>query len=184
MTTGPQRTVHAQEAFKFNDVFGFKFQVLTFGAAVARRVKLSPPEMSTDGGRKARQPITLVPDEEGGRSIVCGWVDVPRKIAELKSYNVASEQFQARYGAAIDMTREEWEKVVAEINGFFRIQQIETTVVDTAVRPTGKTKVEKPAEERRADPSLSLAAVMLLIGIAIGFGLGYLVFGLDIMRRS
>jgi hypothetical protein len=184
MANGPQRTVLAQEAFKFNDVFGFKFSVLFFGAAVKRRLRLSEPEMSTDGGRKARQPIMLMPEEEGGRALVLGWIDVPRKIAELRSYNVASSQFEARYGSAIDIPREEWERAAAEVTGFLRIHQIETTVVDSGSKAAGPKKDEKPAVEKPADPSMSLAIAMLVIGTLIGFGLGYLVFGLKAMTSS
>jgi hypothetical protein len=180
MANGPQRTVLAQEAFKFNDVFGIKFAVQSFGSTVKRRLKLSEPEMSTDGGRKARQPITLMTEEEGGRSIVVGWVDVPRKLAELRSFNVAKEQYEARYQSSIDVPREEWERAVSEIIGFFRIQQIETSVVDTAVRATDKQKAKIEKVAAPADPSITLALVMLAIGVLIGFGLGYLVFRLNI----
>lgn len=184
MANGPQRTVFAQEAFKFNDIFGMKFSVLIYGADVKRRLRISEPEMSTDGGRKARQPITFVPDEEGGRAIVLGWVDVPRKIAELRSYNVASTQFEARYGAAIDIAREEWERASAEVTGFLRIHQVETTVVDTGSKNSGTKREEKPVVEKPADPSMQLAIAMLIIGTLIGFGLGYLVFGLKAMTSS
>jgi hypothetical protein len=137
--------------------------------------------MSTDGGRKARQPLTLVPEEEGGRTIVVGWVDVPRKLAELRSFNTASQQFEERYKSSIDINREEWERAIAELSGFFRIQQVETTVVDTGgSRSPAKSKQEE-AEEKRGDPSIPLAITMLVIGILIGFGLGYLVFKLHIL---
>lgn len=185
--TGPQRTVLAQEAFQFNDVFAIKFGNQTYGSPTKRRLKVSQPEMSTDGGRKARQPITLAPWEEGGRSITVGWVDVPRKLAEVRSFNVAKEQFEARYrDTAIDIAREEWERAVSELISFLRIQQIETTVVDTAVRATEKQKAKAAAEKpkERTDPSITLALIMLGIGVAIGFGLGYLVFRLNIFVQG
>lgn len=181
MANGPQRTVLAQEAFKFNDIFAMKFAPLSFGTGTKRKLKISEPEMSTDGGRKARQPITLMPEEEGGRAIVVGWVDVPRKLAELRSFNVAKEQYEARYQSSIDIPREEWERATSEITGFFRIQQIETTVVSAAARDKAKA-LEKPAA--KSDPSMTLALIMLALGIAIGFGLGYLVFRLHIFVQA
>jgi hypothetical protein len=177
-----KRTVHAQQAFQFSDIFGFKFQNLTFGTPNVRRLKLSEPEMSTDGGRKARQPIILAPDVEG-RSLVVGWVDVPRRVAELKSFNTQIQQWEARYGQErIDIARDEYERALTELHGFFRIQQIQTTVVEAPARPKEREKPAAAPTEKASPVGVMIA--MLAIGVLIGFGLGYLVFALRIFGSS
>jgi hypothetical protein len=177
-----KRTLHAQEAFKFSDVFGFKFQNVTFGAP-PRRLKLMEPEMSTDGGRKARQSIVLAADADGARALVAGWLDVPRKVSELKSYNLQGAQYEARYGGErIDIQREEYERALAELQSFFRIQQIQTTVVEAPARPPPRDKAAPKAAESPGPTGPMIA--MLALGILIGFGLGYLVFHLRIFGPS
>lgn len=180
MADDPQRTVHAQEAFRFSDVFGYKFAEVTYGASNPRRLKLNEPEMSTDGGRKARQSIVLIPDEEAGRSLLCGWLDVPRKTAELRTYNLLSQQYESRHGGeALEMAREDYDRAFGELQGFLRIQKFDTTVLDAPARRSPKTQ-DLPAAVVPSSSPLGAMIAMLVIGILIGVGLGYLVFQLRV----
>lgn len=181
MTDDPQRTVHAQEAFEFGDVFGYKFGGLTFGNTPPRKLKLNEPEMSTGGGRKARQSIVLFPENgDSGRALVCGWLDVPRRVAELRSYNLLSQQHEARYGESIDLLREDYDRAIEELKSFFRIQKLSTTVIDAPPKPNAPSGA---AREKTPAPIVAMSA-MLLIGVLIGLGIGYLVFGLRVFGAS
>jgi hypothetical protein len=179
-TEDNKRTLHAQAAFQFSDVFGYKFANLSFGESPSRRLKLNEPEMSTDGGRKARQSIVLTPEAEGSRTLVCGWVDVPRKTGELRSYNLISQQFEQRYSTPLDISRDEYDRVIRELSSFFKIQNVQSTVIDAPARIRAPSK----AEPSPSAAPLGAMVAMLVIGILIGFGLGYLVFHLRVFGAT
>ncbi|MCK6548938.1 hypothetical protein L6R52_24045 [Myxococcota bacterium] len=185
MAEDQHRTIHAQQAFEFVDVFNLKFAIHTFGASPKRRIKLMEPEVSTDGGRKARQPVVLAGvDDEGARPLVCGWLDVPRRVAELRTYGALRQQFEGRAGAQLDLPRDEYDRAIQELVGFLKIHRIETTMLEAAARPS-VAPTERPAA-KPAPTSTPVAPMlgMLVIGILIGLGLGYLLFGLRVLGAS
>ena len=107
MVDDSKRTLHAQQAFEFSDLFAYKFGSRIYGG---RRFKLMEPDgPSTAGGRQARQSLILQPDE-GEQKLVAGWIDATQKSAELKGYNTLKEQHQARFGKSLDMSREEYDE--------------------------------------------------------------------------
>jgi hypothetical protein len=171
----PNRTVHAQQAFELTEVFHYKFGHLFFGQARPRKLKILEPELSTAGGKRARQSLVLIPDDGDSGNLVIGWLDAPARTAELRSFNVVRQQFQARFNSEIDIKREEYDALIDDLRGFLKIQKIDHKIVEAAVGPAPK----KPAAERaapRADTNVMLA--MLSIGMLFGFFLGYVVFEL------
>src|SRR5687768_14401573 len=95
-----RRTMHADQAVHLADLVSLKFSSIRYGTTSKRVLKVMEPDgPSTDGGRKARQSIVLAPEEGDEKgTIVCGWLDVFRRVAELKSYPVVSQTHQERYG--------------------------------------------------------------------------------------
>ncbi|MEQ9500210.1 MAG: hypothetical protein RIT81_25270 [Deltaproteobacteria bacterium] len=170
------RTVHAQQAFEFGDVFGYKFNPLSFGASVKRRLTLSEPDgLSTAGGRQSRQSLVLIPeDDESAGNVVIGFIDTVHKNAEVRSFNAVSQQFSARYGRKFDLEREAFDLLLAELGGFLKIQKIDYQVIEAAHIP----KKPAPPPEPVAPSNANLGALlgMLALGILIGFGFGWLVF--------
>lgn len=187
-----RRTVHAQKVFEFGDLFNLKFQIITFGDSPKRRWKLNEAEVSTDGGRKARQPIMLtsVDDDAAIRPIVGGWIDTLRRVAEARSYAVVRQQLEGR-SQKLDLSREEYERAIEELRGFLRIHQIELTIVEGTSAPAPAREERpgpRPAPRPQAAPAPGAGVgpllLMLFIGVLIGFGLGYLVFGLRVLGAS
>lgn len=180
MVDDPNRTVHAQQAFEFSDVFGYKFQILAYGQTKPRRLKLNAPEgMSTAGGRQARQSMVLQADD--GESVVCGWVDVPQKMAEIRAYPAVAQAFEARFKRAFDLPKPDYERMVADLEGFLKIQKIDIHIAEIAPVPIPRPSAPSPAAvEVSEEPpsSLGMALGMLGLGLIIGFGLGYLAFGM------
>jgi hypothetical protein len=179
MTDDPNRTVHAQQAFEFSDVFGYKFAVLVFGQQRPRKLKLNQPDgMSTAGGRQARQSMVLQGDQ--GEGIVVGWVDVPAKTAEIRAYNAVAQAFDARHKRSIDLEKTEYDRLVAELEGFLKIQKIEYRISETASvpKPRSNSTPSAPVIDDSTPPNLGMALGMLGLGLIIGFGLGYLAFGM------
>lgn len=170
------RTVHAQQAFEFGDVFGYKFNPLTFGSETKRRLTLSAPDgLSTAGGRQSRQSLVLVPeDDNDGGTMVIGFIDPVHKSAEIRSFNAVSQQFSARYGKKFDLDRAAFDLLVAELGGFLKIQKIDYQVVEAAHIP--KKPTPAPVEEAPPASNVGVMLGMLALGIAIGFVLGWAVF--------
>jgi hypothetical protein len=177
----PNRTVHAQQAFELTEVFAYKFGHLFFGQARPRKLKLLEPDVSTAGGKRARQSLVLSPDEGDGGNLVIGFIDAPARIAELRSYNVLRQQFQARFNTEIDLKREEYDAMLRDLRSFLKIQRFDPKIVEAAPVPQ---ITKKPALAPAADtldlPQVNVGVMlaMLSIGILIGFAIGYIVFEL------
>jgi hypothetical protein len=172
----PNRTVHAQQAFELTEVFQYKFGHVLFGKTRPRRLKMLEPDVSTAGGKRARQSLVLVPDEGDGGTLVIGFIDAPARIAELRSFNVVRNQFQARFQSEIDLARDEYDALLDDLRGFLKIQRFDPKIVEATVGPQMQ---KRPAPEPPAPKSnVPLMLAMLSIGILIGFAIGYIVFGL------
>src|SRR5262245_56968094 len=117
-----RRTHHADQAVHLADLVSLKFAAQRFGKQRKRYVRVMEPDgPSTDGGRKARQSIVLLPEDgELGGAIVCGWLDVFRHVAELKSYAIVSQNFQDRYGMAVDLSKAEYQRMLDTMLDFVR----------------------------------------------------------------
>jgi hypothetical protein len=176
MADDPHRTVHAQQAFELTEVFQYKFGHVLFGRARPRRLKLLEPDVSTAGGKRARQSLVLVPDGGEGGNLVIGWLDSPARTAELRSYNVVRQQYQARFSSEIDLLREEYDSLLDDVRSFLKIQKIEHKIVEAAARPQVQKK--PVAEAEGAKPNVNVMLAMLSIGMLIGFAIGYIVFEL------
>lgn len=169
------RTLHAQMAFELTDVFGFKFGPLQFGNKRPRKLELSKPDgPSTAGGRVARQNLVLVPAEGSPASpIVVGWVDVTNRRAELRSFRMLGKQFEARHGRGIDLEADAYDKLDQELSGFFSLQKIDLGRIDASVQAPSPDAVVERGPRESSLPMLG----MLALGIALGLGLGYVIFG-------
>lgn len=169
-----QRTEYAQQAFAFNDLFTYKFARQIYGIRRARRLRLNEPAgPSTSGGRQARQPLVLVPDEGQG-NLVLGWVDATLRHAEIRSYDVLREQFVARFSVSIDLEREAYDQLRHDLEGFLKTQKIE--VLHALTSPVADRSSPHAADAGNGAVSLLALLGMLVVGIIIGLGLGYVLF--------
>lgn len=179
MVDEPNRTVHAQQAFEFTDLFAYKFGSRLYGQPPRRLRLMEPDGPSTAGGRQARQSIVLQPDE-GEQKLVLGWIDVTQKTAELKGYNLVKAQHLARFSQKFGMDRGTYDAVLKELIGFLNIQKIEHKVLEGA--PVGASRsARSPAGASSAPAASGYGAPhligMLVMGVVIGVALGFLLFG-------
>jgi hypothetical protein len=178
------RTHHADQAVHLVDLVRLKFVNQRFGTLRKRVVRLmSPDGPSTDGGRKARQSIVLVPeDSDAGGAIVCGWLDVFRHTAELKTYAIVGAAFQERYGMAIDISKTEYQRMLDMMLEFLRGLQIDARM---AIATRSKTVVaERPVPApvpaiKRSELSERMA--LIAGGALLGFSLCYALFALGVL---
>src|SRR5262245_41472525 len=144
MAGDPTRTYHATQAMQLSELIALKFAAQRFGKAPVRVVKVTEPDgPSTDGGRKARQPMLLAPEKGEGNAIVFGFIDPVKKSAELRSYQALKQQYEARHHESLDITDEEYGKLLGAMRDFLALQQFGFELVETGARTSSKTG-EKP----------------------------------------
>jgi hypothetical protein len=179
-----QRTLHAQRAFDFSTTFAYRFGNVAFGAKTPRKLDLVGADaVSTAGGKQARQSVVLHPGSNDQNNIVVGFIDVPHKSCEIRSYAVTSQQFYARFRRTFDTTREEYEALVDDLQGFLRLHNFQVTSIESSA----SSDVPGDSGSGRRAPSVpasfwGMLAVMLLAGTLGGLLLGYLAFGLGVFR--
>lgn len=166
----PNRTINAQQAFAFGDVFAYKFDPASYGPRQRKLHLVEPDGPSTAGGKQARQSLVLE-WPEGGSRLVIGWVDVPAKQAELRSYNVICQHYVARYGGSFEMSTEDYDRMLSDIRSLFKHRKIEPSMVEAAVGP--QPRMPEPVPQKGGVGVMAMA----LFAVAVGLGAGYLIFG-------
>ncbi|MBI2378335.1 MAG: hypothetical protein HYV07_30325 [Deltaproteobacteria bacterium] len=178
MSFEASRTVHAQQALDISELLALKFADKSFGGRTARKVKVTSPDgPSTDGGKRARQTIILVPAEEpenfsSGESVPCGWLDAAQKQAELKSFDVLASQYHGRHGRRIDIDQAAYDVLLAEIQAFLKTQAFMTKVT-TVVPQKAATTRHLDREQAPVEPSAQGGALWAGVGFLAGFMVCY-----------
>jgi len=128
VSTDLKRTMFADKAVAAAEMFDIRYGKRDVGDG-RRRLALGEPDgPSTDGGRKARQPIVL--GGADGRSAVVGFLDVAKLKVELRPHAVIAEAWQTRWHEPIDVSRGEWAPLVADMNEFFVRMGYEVKLVE------------------------------------------------------
>lgn len=138
-------TMFANRAVITATAISTKFADRQFGTAVKRKLRVDEPEgPSTGGGKKARQPLSLIPIQGSSPALVCGWIDVVTNEAELRSYGALATRYFARHNLMPDIAEPEYNKFIEELRG--------------TLGAVGITKVEMAHEEPPAAGPTAAAA--------------------------
>lgn len=177
---------------QLSELITLKFAPYKFGKAPVRVVRVAEPDgPSTDGGRKARQPMMLAPERGDGNSIVFGFIDLTKKAAELRSFHSIKQQYEARHHEALNMTDEEYGKLLGTMRDFLNAQQFGFELVDLPppraqstsappsgpnVRVRGASNLSAPPTAADEEPTLSKLpiAIGFIAGTLFGFVLCYI----------
>jgi hypothetical protein len=128
------RTQHAGEVVSATEMLRVRFSERAYGTRRKRVLRLSEPEsLSTDGGRKARQTIMLADEgaEPRAPALVCGWIDIPKHAAEIRAYAAAKDGYTQRGGPTLDLSHNEYDRAMAELQDFLATVHVSATVVAT-----------------------------------------------------
>lgn len=185
MAVDPSRTYHASQAMQLSELIALKFAAQRFGKSPARMVKVSEPDMSTDGGRKARQPMLLAPEKGDGQAIVFGFIDLTRRAAELRSYHAIKTQYESRHQGLLDITEQEYGKLLGTMREFVDAQQYTFELVELPPPRTTSKSGDRPppgmssgaAIKPRSGSNVSIApraSAFQMMPLAIGFVAGTL----------
>lgn len=166
------RTFHASQAIALAELMLLKFTNERYGTTVPRTLKILEPDgPSTDGGRKARQPLVLMP--EGGpenRAVMCGWIDGSKRTSELRSYAVISQAFSARHNEGIDLSRGEYDRFLKALQDFLKAQEIEVHFSSTpAPRAPTAPPASLPPPQRVAAQANWVSPLLLGTSFLLGF---------------
>lgn len=167
------RTGYAAEGVRVAVLFAHRFGRRLLGNRAHLSVKLNEPGVSTEAGTRARQAIVLVATKTKRGTTTIGWLDIPRSIAELKSYPMLAEQHRTRRGQEeFDVGREEYEALLKDLDAFLRGSSITPTIAElpSILPKTGQTLPIKRSEVQLNPRAIAAIIVLILmIGIGIGF---------------
>jgi hypothetical protein len=165
---GPIYTMTAAQGASAAELINSGMAKKAVGKNVQRRVLVAAPDgPSTQGGKHARQTITLSPVEgQQGAIIMCGWLDVAKKEAGLRDYKAVAEQFKARSGKQIDLTPEEYLSIINELEKFMGI--IKVSVTHERVNSVEKAAVvAQNIAEVEPEPEPPSRTMLIVVGAVI-----------------
>ncbi|ADO70098.1 uncharacterized protein STAUR_2294 [Stigmatella aurantiaca DW4/3-1] len=161
------RTAFANKAAVIADLVRATFSRRSYGAP-AYRLRIDEPDgPSTGGGILARQPISLVSNMESAPAIVCGWVDVSKMESQLRNHAAVARRHQSRYGRAMDISAEEYERFFTELVDTLFYGGIKVLVLIPDEQDTAPAQ----AQPRQA-PSRSRLGTFLMLVLAFALGVG------------
>lgn len=160
-------TMTAREGLDAAEVVKAAFRNRTIGAITPRRLEVVEPDgPSTAGGKRARQTIRLVPAQGEGAPVMCGFLDVAKKLVELRSYTVVAQQYAERFTKQFDVTPSEYatlcrdlESTLAVFNYEF-VREVETKPAAEGVRAQLSSRARPHARVLNVVLALLLAAVV------------------------
>ncbi|HEX8436006.1 MAG TPA: hypothetical protein VF697_12945, partial [Archangium sp.] len=166
------RTMFATHAALFADRLRDKLSKKIYGRNPHRVLRIDEPEgPSTAGGLLARQCISLIPRRGTAPTIVCGWVDVAKKEAQLRSHESLARRYEAQHGTRIDISAEDYERCLDDLVNTLLAGDIKVRVIV----PEDSTPAQAPsppptAQGQNFPPWLAgvAAAVTFLLGLLLG----------------
>ncbi len=161
-----KRTQIAQAAFDFAGYFAATFGAYRVGGTVPRRPALvAPQDMSTSGGKKAKQHIVLKPEAAGASVLTVGWIDLAHGESCLRTYGCLREMHVQRFGnQPFDLDPQAYQGFYDMAHQFFTRQGMRLQIEAQSALPA-------PAASSTSNRNLVLTvvAVLALFGIvAIG----------------
>lgn len=110
-------TVLAREGVNVAQLLNTALSKRTLGKLTPRRLDVAAPiGQSTQGGKKARQSVTLIPVSGEGPSVMCGWIDAAQRVAELREYQDVAVQYKSRFGERFEVSAEEYATLMKDLS--------------------------------------------------------------------
>jgi hypothetical protein len=171
MTEQQKMTAFAQAALATSELVNTKFAQTKLAGTVIRGVRVVPPEgESTQGGKKARESINLVPtDGDGSRTLTCGFLDVGLRAAELRSHAALDVIHQQRFQRPLDIPKREYEAFLSELTALLSAEGFVLKTVDAEVQSQRSAATAPKKEGSPVVPIVigAVVAVGLVVGVAV-----------------
>ncbi|MHB8417447.1 MAG: hypothetical protein ACYDCL_05190 [Myxococcales bacterium] len=169
----PPRTVFAQEALDFAQLFSIAFAqpLVSSKTKATYSVEISKPEgPSTGGGVQGTQHITLVP-QGGGPPLVVGSANRPKMTADLRTFALVRENHERRSpGSPLALDAAAYGTLLDQLVKFCSAQGMTVNVADAGPG----APVRSAAAPGRVPWGLvvGIAVAVLAIGLGLGLFLG------------
>lgn len=161
------RTMFAQAGSDLASQFEHASEDLAWG-----RLRLAGLDVSTDGGKLARQSMMIEP-RSGGSAAVIGWVNVAEKRGEVRDHRLVAEAYEARYNQKFFLTKAQYDDALALVDFLLKRQKVEyTRVVPSAVPgagPAGGRGEPAPPAPGGSGVAWVLVSVLVLAGLGAGY---------------
>ncbi|HYH97315.1 hypothetical protein [Hyalangium sp.] len=172
------RTEFAQQGVLIADLLRTTFAQRRYGPARYRLHIVEPNGPSTGGGRQARQPLSLVSRKESVPAIVCGWVNVAQREAQVRSYGVMAQRYERRHGSTPRLTEEEYGRFLDKLmdtlfDGGFQIVHL---VSDDEESQPARKSVRWLQRSSRSGLGVAL---LVVLAFALGMNAEFLAPGLQ-----
>jgi hypothetical protein len=166
-----RRTQVAQNMVDFSRNFEAAFAEVRVKGDVSRVAQLVEPSgMSTAGGKMARQPLNLVP-EQGGPAIAVGWIELPTSRASIKTYRNLSAMHLARFrGRPLDIEEASYQQFLSWVQGHLSSYGI-SVVLDDDLTPSVRPP-PAPKEEAASGGDVMTYAAIALLAFLFGASVG------------
>lgn len=161
-----KRTMMAQQALEVSDLLNMRFAGMLVGQEPKKRLQVNAPDgPSTDGGKRARQSIT-VQQPDGGNALMCGWLDVAQKKAELRTYRVIAEHSEQRYHRPFDVTQGEYDNLMREAQSLLKLQGYEVHLHDElAAAAPARVSAVAPAPSEAGSGGKGVIIALVALGL-------------------
>ena len=166
------RTSRAHDAAVMTIRFAQSFGKRAFGAPPGYILHVQEPEETTAGGAKARLPITMVPQDRSGRSIVLGWLDSIEHRIEIRSFEVLSQMIAARR-LPLTFPPQEYHQLGDDMSQFAQSNGMTLQVRDALERTPS---VARPSPVPEQGMSLRSAVIVGLLLMIVGLCAGVALF--------
>jgi len=166
MSEKVKRTMVSQQAMEMSQLLTLRFARQAVGSEVPKRLTVQAPDgPSTEGGKRARQSIVLTPVEDGAPgAIMCGWLDIAQKAAELRTHAVVAQSHRDRYHKELDVAQDQYDALMTDVVNLLASQSFHTNIVDLADvgdRMTSPRTVSSP-------PPAPKGSALLWVAVAVG----------------
>jgi hypothetical protein len=164
------RTTFSNQAAVLADVLRLRFESKMYGRSPKRILRVEHPDgPSTAGGLLARQAISLVPRKGNAASIVCGWMDVSRHEAVLRSYRSVALRHFSRHNTEVDISQREYNRFLDELVDIMMSGQMRVQILvpeDTGPVPAPASSIQPAARSGSFVGKLFLFTCALVLGVA------------------
>jgi translation initiation factor IF-2 len=163
-------TMTAREGLDAAELVNAAFARKTIGAVTPRRVEVIAPDgPSTAGGKRARQTIRLVPARGEGAPVMCGFLDVGRRLVELRSHTMVAQQYQERFGKRFDVTPQEYAGLCKDLEATLSAFRYEFAY-EVEAQPAGVESVRAKLSSGAPRGGARLLNVMLAVLVVLIVG--------------
>lgn len=142
-----------------------------YGRGPHRMLRIDDPEgPSTAGGKLARQSISLVPRKGTGPSLMCGWVDVSKREAQLRDFDSVAKRYETHHGEPLEMQAAEYERFLRDVEEVLVKAVIKVRVI--VPEEQAAVRVLAPAGARRKGVPVLVALLLAVLAFGLGLYVG------------